>query len=669
MRRASGGATPGRAAAAIAALAVVLAIGGVSCGKGSGSANGKRVIVLGFDGMDPDMVKQMMAAGRLPNLKRLAETGGFAPLGTSIPPQSPVAWSNFITGLDAGGHGIFDFVHRDPSTMIPYLSTSRAVGSERNLKLGSKYQIPLEGGKVELLRRGVPFWDVLERHGVETTIMRMPANFPPSGTAKRELSGMGTPDILGTYGTFSFYTTAPQRFAGKDLGGGKIYPIDLIDNVAQGKLYGPSNPFLIEKEKMAADFTVFIDPDEPVAKLQVGGEERLLKVGEWSDWVPVTFDLVPTQHVAVQARFHLKQVRPELELYVTPLNLDAESPAMPISTPTSYAKDLAREGGRFYTQGMPEDTKALNGDVFTPQEFVAQAGMAGQEVIDQYHHVLGDFRHGLLFYYFGNLDQTSHMMWRALDPQHPAYNAETDAPLKDVVPHVYEQLDGVVGYTLEHMGADTTLVVMSDHGFTSWRRAFHLNTWLKEQGFLAVIDPSMRDDPGLFSNVDWSRTRAYGLGLNGLYVNLRGRERNGIVDAQDRKALVDEIAAKLLEAVDPSTGQRAVTKAYKRDEVYHDHGYEEIGPDIVVGYAKGTRGSNQSALGKVGRDVFTDNTEMWSGDHCMDHESVPGVLLTSRPLKRQAHELKDLAAAILAEFGIEDFPGPQGAAAGKPAAH
>lgn len=660
---------PRSTGAAAAALAVLLAVSGVCCRSGGGAAaNGKRVIVLGFDGMDPDLVKQLMAAGRMPNMARLAASGSFSPLGTSIPPQSPVAWSNFITGLDAGGHGIFDFVHRDPDTMMPYLSTSRTAGAERNFKIG-KWQIPLEGGKVELLRKGEPFWDVLERHGVETTIMRMPANFPPSGSAKRELSGMGTPDILGTYGTFAFYTTAPQRFAGKDIGGGKIYPIDVIDNVAEGKLYGPTNPFLIEKEKMAAGFTLFLDPDEPLAKLEVGAEERVLKVGEWTDWVPVTFDLVPTQAVPVQARFFLKQVRPELEVYVTPLNLDAEAPAMPISTPTSYSADLARRGGRFYTQGMPEDTKALNEGVFTPQEFVAQAKLAGREVIDQYHQVLAEFQQGLLFYYFGNADQVSHMMWRSMDPQHPAYNADTDGALKDVVPAIYEQLDGVVGYTLEHMGSDTTLVIMSDHGFTSWRRAFHLNTWLKENGYLALVDPALRDDPGLFSNVDWSRTRAYGLGLNGLYVNLRGRERNGIVDTQERKPLMEEIAGKLLATDDPATGLRAVTKAYQRDETYKDHGAEEIGPDIVVGYSKGTRGSNQSALGKVGRDVFTDNTEMWSGDHCMDHESVPGVLLTNRPLRRQAHELKDLAAAILAEFDIEGFPSPQGAPAQKPEAN
>jgi predicted AlkP superfamily phosphohydrolase/phosphomutase len=341
---------------------------------------------------------------------------------------------------------------------------------------------------------------------------------------------------------------------------------------------------------------------------------------------------------------------------VSPLNIDPEAPALPISTPDSYAAELARASGRFYTQGMPEDTKALNEGVFTREEFLTQARLAGEEVIGQYRSVLADFRSGLLFYYFGNLDQISHMMWRPMDPQHPAYNAEQDGPFKAAVLDVYTHLDGVVGETLERMGPDTLLLVMSDHGFTSWRRAFHLNTWLRENGYLSVLDPRMRDDPGLFANVDWPRTRAYGLGLNGLYINVRGRDRFGSVDPQERQALMDEIAARLLETVDPATGQRAVTKVYKREEAYRDRGALEIGPDLVVGYAKGTRGSNQSALGKVGPDVLTDNTETWSGDHCMDHESVPGVLFASRPLRKPVSELKELAAGILAEFDIEGFP-------------
>ena len=305
---------------------------------------------------------------------------------------------------------------------------------------------------------------------------------------------------------------------------------------------------------------------------------------------------------------------------------------------------------------MPEDTKALKTDVLTEAEFLAQARIAGEENRRQYTYVLDHFADGLLFYYFGNVDQVSHMMWRARDPGHPKYNAATDAPNARVIEELYQGLDAVVTDTLARLGPDDVLVVMSDHGFTSWRRVFHLNSWLRDNGYLAVLNPNLQDDPGLFANVDWSRTRAYALGLNGLYVNLKGRERDGVVEPGARAALVEEIAGKLLGTIDPQTGKAAITKAYRREQVYRLSGNESVAPDLIVGYAKGTRGSDESALGGLPREVMADNASHWSGDHCMDHEAVPGVLLSSRPLKRAAPGIESLAAAILAEFGVDGFP-------------
>jgi predicted AlkP superfamily phosphohydrolase/phosphomutase len=225
-----------------------------------------------------------------------------------------------------------------------------------------------------------------------------------------------------------------------------------------------------------------------------------------------------------------------------------------------------------------------------------------------------------------------------------------------VIEELYQGLDAIVNNTLARLGPDDLLVVMSDHGFTSWRRAFHLNSWLRDNGYLTPLDSQRVDDPGFFSNVDWSHTRAYGLGLNGLYINVKGRERDGIVEPAAREALVNEIAGKLLATVDPKTGSAAVTKAYRREQVYRMSGSEAIAPDLIVGYAKGTRGSDESALGGLTREVIVDNLSHWSGDHCMDHETVPGILLASRPLRRPAPTIQTLAAAILAEFGIDGFP-------------
>lgn len=614
------------------------------------------MIVLGFDGLDYALTRELMAAGRMPAFSRLASQGSFARLATTIPPQSPVAWSSFITGLDPGGHGIFDFIHRDPHTMQPYLSTTRTVEGGHALTIG-RWQFPLSGGRVELLRKGRPFWEALEGRGIDTTIVRMPANFPPSGTATRELSGMGTPDILGTYGTFTFFTSEPFAFGGRALSGGTVHAVDIVDGTVQAALEGPRNPFRVEATTLQAPFTAYVDATNRYVKLVVGDEERLLGVGEWSDWVPVEFDMLPSQTLRAEARFYVKQLDPYFQLYVSPLNLDPLAPALPISTPGSYAADLAHATGRFYTQGMPEDTKALKTGVLTADEFLAQARIAGDENIRQYDLALDRFDRGLLFYYFGNVDQVSHMMWRARDPQHPAYDVARDAPHARVIEDLYVQLDGIVGKTVARLGPDDLLVVMSDHGFTSWRRSFHLNTWLRDQGYLAVVDPRRTEDPGYFGNVDWSRTRAYALGLNGLYVNVKGREKDGSVDPAERAAVASEIADRLLATVDPATGKPAITKVFKREQAYSAVGDGEIAPDLIVGYAKGTRGSDESALGALTRDVFANNTDPWSGDHCMDPEAVPGILLTNRRLRKPAPSLSTLAGAILAEYGIDDFPG------------
>jgi predicted AlkP superfamily phosphohydrolase/phosphomutase len=555
--------------------------------------------------------------------------------------------------MDAGGHGIFDFLHRNPETLVPVFSMGEVAAGGTTLEIG-KYQFPLSGGSFELLRRGRAFWEVLENHGIETTIVRMPANFPPSGTATRELSGMGTPDLRGNYGEFSFYTSKLFAFAGQDIAGGDVYEVDIYDGVVDAKLYGPNNPFLIETEKLASEFTVYLDPVDPVAKIVAGSEEVVLREGEWSGWVPVEFSMIPTQTLGGMVRFYLRSVRPDFELYASPIQIDPMAPALPISTPEDYATELAKAGGRFYVQGMPEDTKAREGGVITTEEFLAQAHIAGKEFADQFPYVLDHFDSGLLFFYLGNADQISHVMWKVLDPGHPAYDPEVDPKYKGVIEEVYVELDGIVGQALERLSAEDTLVVMSDHGFASWRRSFHLNAWLKEKGYLVVKDPGMEEDPGLFVNVDQGRTRAYGVGLNGLYINLKGREKNGIVPEEKRKALMDEIAAALLAEVDPKTGGPVVTKAYQREDAYKDRGHIEIGPDIIVGTAKGTRISSDSALGAVGKEVLTDNVDEWSGDHLMDHETVPGILLTNRPLKKPAPRLQDLAQSVLLEFGIDE---------------
>ncbi len=629
---------------------------------GAAQAAEGRVIVLGFDGMDYTFAREMMAAGEMPNFERLIEGGGLGqPLGTSVPPLSPVAWSTFTTGMDPSGHGIFDFIHRDPETLFPYLSTSAPEEPGRTITIG-KYQFVLGGGGYELLRQGTPFWEVLEERGVETTVIRMPANFPPSGSASRELSGMGTPDVLGSYGTFTFYSS-DIFLEERTLAGGEVKPLDLWTGVAEGTLTGPDNPMLVKRSKLTRDFTLYVDDREDVAKLVVGDTERVLRAGEWTEWIDVEFEVMPpvfglvplAPNLTAMARFYLRQVRPEVELYVSPLNFDPERGDLPISFPEEFAAELAEISGRFYTQGMPEDTQALKGKILTPGEFLQQAKIAGLEVEAQYLPVLERYTDGLLFYYFGNMDLVSHMMWHSMDGEHPAFEEERWGPYRGVVRELYLTADRIVGQTLDAIDDDATLIVMSDHGFASWRRTFSVNAWLRDNGYLTLKNPDKKN-PSILTDVDWSRTRAYGIGLNGLYINERGREGKGIVDPAKKEALVEEIRQKLLAEVDPKTGERAITKVYVTARDFDPGPYLAIGPDMVIGYAKGTRGESDSALGEINPDVYTDNVDDWGADHGMDHETVPGIFFSNRPLRREVTKLKDLAAAILGEFEVDGFP-------------
>ena len=637
----------------VAAACVLAAAISSGCGGRATAAADPRVIVLGFDGLDYHLTRDLMARGRLPAFAQLAEQGSFGPLATSIPPQSPVAWSSFITGLDPGGHGIFDFIHRDPGTMTPYLSTARTEPPRHVVPLG-RWRLPLTGGRVELLRQGTPFWQALTDRGIETTIVRMPANFPPSGAATRELSGMGTPDLLGTYGTFSFYTSDPFVRSGP-VAGGAIHFVEIHDHVVRGALHGPDDPLRSQPEPLRAPFAAHLDASRTFATIVVGDEERLLRAGEWSDWVPVRFAMTLGE-LRAQVRFYLKQLQPEFVLYVSPLNIDPLSPALPVSSPGEYAAGLARATGRFYTQGMPEDTSALKAGVLTVAEFLQQADLAGEEVERQYLHVLDEFDRGFLFYYFGGVDQVSHMLWHAMDPEHPAHDPERDRPYADVIERLYVDMDAIVARTLPRLRTGDLLVVMSDHGFVSWRRSFNLNSWLREHGYLHLRPARRTGGRGSFEDIDWSRTRAYGLGLNSLYVNLRGRESTGIVGPGERDALVREIREALLGTIDPATGAPVVTRVFRGDRTYSHAGNSRITPDLVIGYAKGTRASDASALGDVAGEVIADNVGEWTGDHCMDPEAVPGILLASRPLRSPVPHLRELAPALLGEFGIGGFP-------------
>ncbi len=611
----------------------------------------QRLIILGIDGMDPQLLRQFMREGKMPNFARLAAQGDFRQLTTSIPPQSPVAWSNLITGMNAGGHGIFDFIHRDPKTLDLYFSASRVEGPKHSIHLGN-WEIPLGGGSAEQLRKGEAFWQILDQHGIPNTIFRIPSNFPPVPAKGKTLSGMGTPDLRGTYGTFSFYTDDPLAVPGA-VEGGQIIPVQVENSRVTANLIGPNNTFRKGLPPATEPFSVAVDPLEAVAKIAVQGQDFVLREGEWSDWVRIEFQLIPFfGNVKGMCRFYLKQAHPRFQLYVSPINLDPADPALPISTPSSYSRLLSDETGEFYTQGISEDTKSLSDGVLDDNEYLQQARTVLAEHRRIFDAEFPKFKQGVFFFYFSSIDLNSHMFWRLMDPRHPEYDPALAAQNGSAIESFYEQMDQVLGEVLPRLDRQTTLLVLSDHGFAPYYRSFNLNTWLLNHGYIR-LKADANPDPNLpFANVDWTQTRAYGLGLNGLYLNLKGREAHGIVEpGSSAEKLMAEIRDKLLAVRDPKTDLPVITRMDIASEVYQGP-YARSGPDMLVGYNRGYRAGWKTILGAFPPEELEDNTNPWSGDHCMDYTLVPGVLLSNHKIVAETPALTDIAPTILSEFGI-----------------
>ncbi|MBE0564663.1 MAG: alkaline phosphatase family protein [Krumholzibacteria bacterium] len=616
-----------------------------------------KVLVIGMDGLDPVMLQEYRDQGLLPNFDRFIAGGAqFQPLGTTIPPQSPVAWSTFSTGLDPGGHGIFDFIHRDPRTMLPYLSTSSAQAPGSTLKLFS-WQIPRGGGVVENLRQGTAFWQLLDEAGHDVTVFKVPGNFPPVATDARTLAGMGTPDILGTYGIFSYVTDDPA--VSRDIDGGRVIPVRAVGGTITTALPGPLNAYRVGEPETAVPLELVVDRENRTVLVRVQDQEFLLAEDEWSDWADLSFPLVPVfKSVAGICRFYLLEVSPHLRLYVTPVQIHPEKPEMPISTPPGYSRELARDLGLFYTQGLPEDSKALEEGVLSDRQYVSQADQVLQERLRQFHYELDRFAgldSGFLFFYFNAPDQTCHVLWRCFDEDSPGH-AAADPAVRHRVRDLYVALDGALGRALDRVGDDAVVMVVSDHGFAPFHRSMHVNAWLREHGYLKLKEGVEPGTTELLAGIDWNRTRAYAIGINGLYLNLRGREKSGIVNpGREQEDLLRELVAGLEAAVDSTGGGRPVRHAYRADEVYAET-WRERGPDIILGYERGWRGSNESALGEVPAGIYADNLMKWSGDHCMAADVVPGTVISSRPFVLPAPTLEDLAPTILGLFGLEAPP-------------
>ena len=617
--------------------------------KAFGKAQIKRSVILGFDGMDPELTDRFIAEGRLPNLARLRQQGTFRKLRTTYPAISPVAWSTFMTGVNPGKHNIYDFLARDLANYLPYLSSAEIKGPKHSWKIG-KYTIPLGGARIKGMRRGTPFWHWLGEAGIFCSVLRVPVTFPPEKFSGVLLSGMCVPDLKGSQGTFCFCSTRPC--GDKFREGGVRVPIEHSGIRYSSYVPGPEDPLSAGSgEELRVNFEIDPEPDKNQARLTVDSEKFTLKVGDYSGWIPVKFKAGVGFSAHGICRFYLKEVSPELEVYVTPVNIDPGRPDLPISHPVTYSIYLAKLFGPYATLGLAEDTWALNEKVLDDQAFLAQCYANHEDRERMLFDALEKTQQGLCACVFDTTDRVQHMFWRYLDDDHPAARGVPRDQRPSVIQDLYARMDELIGRVMKQIDDHTLLMIVSDHGFKSFARCVNLNAWLHQNGYLA-LKSGKTESGDWFDDVDWSRTRAYTMGLNGLYLNLKGREREGIVEpGAEAESLKDELRRKLDGLTDPASGRVGITGVFDCDAVYAGP-YVDNAPDLIVGYGDGFRASWDSVMGKVTSLIFEDNLKAWSGDHCIDPRLVPGVLFCNHKISDEKPAIVDVAPTILKLFGL-----------------
>jgi predicted AlkP superfamily phosphohydrolase/phosphomutase len=559
-----------------------------------------RTIILGFDSFDPLQFEHLLEEGKMPNLQKLVEIKGYSRLEVCSPPQTEVSWTSIATGVNPGSHGIFDFVHRDPATYIPYVSL---LPTKRNI-LGEQF-LPPTTTKT--------FFQEAAEMGYPATALWWPALFP----ARPELPvatmpGLGTPDIRGQLGVGTYLTSEPVDK--------KKAKVSLLERAGKGKYVGTLDGPQI-KTKSGTGFStqpVTVELlDETTARLTLGKQQLQLTVGKWSPVIELNFPAGFAFSVHAVTQVILTEINEKVSLYFLPLQIHPLHPLWHYAVPASLVRDAWKNAGPFLTLGWPQDTNALEDDCINDEQFLTLCDSIFESRKRVFYQQIDRFTEGVLAGIFDCLDRVQHMFLR--DRQ-------------DIAHQWYLKLDRFVGDVqnkLDGSGMEKyRFLVLSDHGFRPFDYKVHLNRWLIDNGYMVLSEQG--DGEGI-GTANWEKTKAYALGLNSLYLNVAGREGKGIVEATQLEGLLQEIKTKLLEWRTPD-GKTVISRVLLKHEAFSGP-YTRLGPDLVIGYAPGFRASSETGLGKVRPTTIEANNDHWEADHCIDSEAVPGVLFANRDIE------------------------------------
>jgi predicted AlkP superfamily phosphohydrolase/phosphomutase len=568
-----------------------------------------------------------------------------------------VAWSTFATGMNPGKHGIFGFIRRNPENYLPEIALASPVPPRFLLGF-----FPIRGPRVVNNRQGTPFYKSLADSGIKTTVLRMPLEFPPAELPHGKiLGGLNIPDLRGTWGTFFYFSTDLTRWeTGSSDYGGKLVRLEIKDNKVDTQVEGPVNPARKEISRISIPLHFEVDRDTNQVKISLQGQQETVAEGHWSRWFHFTFKANAFLKLHGVGRFNILQSFPELSVYLSPINFDPQEPPYPISSPANYAAQLQEALGPFKTLGWAHDTWALNEERIDERVFMEDVFETLDKHAQLLYHELKTDPAACTVAVFTATDSVSHMLFRLIDPQHPRYDSRLAEQFGDSILRTYQKMDEIIGNVMQQMSPSTTLIVVSDHGFHSWRKGFNTNTWLVENGFMKLkgsgdkAPEALYSEESFFPNVDWDQTQAYALGLGQIYFNLKGREKHGLVyqTSPEYDALLDHIIAGLESYVDPDTGQRVIEKVYRGRDIFRGDQTRECA-DLQIAFRPNYRTSWQTTLGAVPAGIVVANLKKWSGDHCAsDPSDTKGILLCNRKLPPGDISIADIAPTALRYFDV-----------------
>lgn len=586
----------------------------------------KKALIIGIDGADPRALERLMNEGKLPNFAKLRDAGTFKQLQTSMPPHSPVAWTTIATGSNPGKHNIFDFINRDPATYLPSLAMSKATTTH------------LGATAYESIVTADPFWRTSSRQKIPTSVLRWPVTFPPEKIEGHLLSGLGVPDVRGLLSGYTYYTSEEVE---NSKGPEKNIKVTLNGDAIQTEIYGPRKRQGDKLTDIKAPLQITIKGEKAMLALQ--GKTYEVPEGGWSQWMQIKFKIGFMNNAYGIAKAYLISTQP-FKMYLTAVQIDPENPLHHISHPNEYSAELARQIGLYYTLGIAEDTGALNDKKIDDKAFLEQIWQLEEEREKMFWAEFERFKKkgGVFAFVFDSSDRLQHMFW-----EENAFNKTLK--IHPEIEKYYVKKDAFLGKVLEQIG-DAPLIIVSDHGFSSFQRAVSINRWLVDNGFM-TLKQEPEDDGGLFKYVDWSKTKAYALGFNSIYLNVKDREKYGIVE--DKEEIENELIEKLANLTDE--GRKVIYKLYTSRDLYSGNQTPE-GPDIIIGYNPGYRTSWQTAIGGLTKETIFDNDKHWKADHLIDSSFVPGILFTNFKITKEKPEQKDIAPTVLK---LIDAPVPQ----------